>query len=299
MFYEYKAEHQNEDGTVNYADFFKELDKKDYDVDGQAIYDGFSSVGANFVNGFNDENASKLLNKYGIKGITYEGREDGRCFVVFNDKAVKIIDKYYQDVKTDILGATTVDGRLISLLPKADASTFIHESAHWYLITMEKLAKNKKATKQFKADYQRIRSWTKTKGFKIQKEGHEKFARGFEAYLRSGKAPTAALNGVFARFKQWLSKIYSDFKALGGKPSPTVARVFDRMIATDEEIEIQLKEEGINDFVRAGGYKSASANVKKRWKQWATATREEAKAKVMQKVMADIAEKTLLTEIKS
>lgn len=291
VFYEYKAEHQNEDGTVNYADFFKELDKKDYDVDGQAIYDGFSSVGANFVNGFNDENASKLLNKYGIKGITYEGREDGRCFVVFNDKAVKIIDKYYQDVKTDILGATTVDGRLISLLPKADASTFIHESAHWYLITMEKLAKNKKATKQFKADYQRIRSWTKTKGFKIQKEGHEKFARGFEAYLRSGKAPTAALNGVFARFKQWLSKIYSDFKALGGKPSPTVARVFDRMIATDEEIEIQLKEEGINDFVRAGGYKSASANVKKRWKQWATATREEAKAKVMQKVMADIAEK--------
>ena len=291
VLYEYKAEHQNEDETVNYADFFKELDKKDYDVDGQAIYDGFSSVGANFVNGFNDENASKLLNKYGIKGITYEGREDGRCFVVFDDKAVKIIDKYYQDVKTDILGATTVDGRLISLLPKADASTFIHESAHWYLITMEKLAKNKKATKQFKADYQRIRSWTKTKGFKIQKEGHEKFARGFEAYLRSGKAPTAALNGVFARFKQWLSKIYSDFKALGGKPSPTVARVFDRMIATDEEIEIQLKEEGINDFVRAGGYKSASANVKKRWKQWATATREEAKAKVMQKVMADIAEK--------
>lgn len=291
VFYEYKAEHQNEDGTVNYADFFKELDKKDYDVDGQAIYDGFSSVGANFVNGFNDENASKLLNKYGIKGITYEGREDSRCFVVFDDKAVKIIDKYYQDVKTDILGATTVDGRLISLLPKADASTFIHESAHWYLITMEKLAKNKKATKQFKADYQRIRSWTKTKGFIIQKEGHEKFARGFEAYLRSGKAPTAALNGVFARFKQWLSKIYSDFKALGGKPSPTVARVFDRMIATDEEIEIQLKEEGINDFVRAGGYKSASANVKKRWKQWATATREEAKAKVMQKVMADIAEK--------
>lgn len=200
-------------------------------------------------------------------------------------------EPYNQDVKTDILGATTVDGHLISLLPKADVSTFIHESAHWYLITMEKLAKNKNATKQFKADYQRIRSWTKTKGFKIQKEGHEKFARGFEAYLRSGKAPTAALNGVFARFKQWLSKIYSDFKALGGKPSPTVARVFDRIIATDEEIEIQLKEEGINDFVRAGGYKSASANVKKRWKQWATATREEAKAKVMQKVMADIAEK--------
>lgn len=261
------------------------MDPHSIGMSGKEVYDEISEEykGA--------ENASRALNEAGVTGITYSGRQDGRCFVVFDDKAVKIIDKYYQDVKTDILGATTVDGRLISLLPKADASTFIHESAHWYLITMEKLAKNKKATKQFKADYQRIRSWTKTKGFKIQKEGHEKFARGFEAYLRSGKAPTAALNGVFARFKQWLSKIYSDFKALGGKPSPTVARVFDRMIATDEEIEIQLKEEGINDFVRAGGYKSASANVKKRWKQWATATREEAKAKVMQKVMADIAEK--------
>lgn len=261
------------------------MDPHSIGMSGKEVYDEISEEykGA--------ENASRALNEAGVTGITYSGRQDGRCFVVFDDKAVKIIDKYYQDVKTDILGATTVDGRLISLLPKADASTFIHESAHWYLITMEKLAQGKKATKQFKADYQRIRSWTKTKGFKIQKEGHEKFARGFEAYLRSGKAPTAALNGVFARFKQWLSKIYSDFKALGGKPSPTVARVFDRMIATDEEIEIQLKEEGINDFVRAGGYKSASANVKKRWKQWATATREEAKAKVMQKVMADIAEK--------
>lgn len=261
------------------------MDPHSIGMSGKEVYDEISEEykGA--------ENASRALNEAGVTGITYSGRQDGRCFVVFDDKAVKIIDKYYQDVKTDILGATTVDGRLISLLPKADASTFIHESAHWYLINMEKLAQGKNATKQFKADYQRIRSWTKTKGFKIQKEGHEKFARGFEAYLRSGKAPTAALNGVFTRFKQWLSKIYSDFKALGGKPSPTVARVFDRMIATDEEIEIQLKEEGINDFVRAGGYKSASANVKKRWKQWATATREEAKAKVMQKVMADIAEK--------
>lgn len=261
------------------------MDPHSIGMSGKEVYDEISEEykGA--------ENASRALNEAGVTGITYSGRQDGRCFVVFDDKAVKIIDKYYQDVKTDILGATTVDGRLISLLPKADASTFIHESAHWYLINMEKLAQGKNATKQFKADYQRIRSWTKTKGFKIQKEGHEKFARGFEAYLRSGKAPTAALNGVFTRFKQWLSKIYSDFKALGGNPSPTVARVFDRMIATDEEIEIQLKEEGINDFVRAGGYKSASANVKKRWKQWATATREEAKAKVMQKVMADIAEK--------
>lgn len=40
--------------------------------------------------------ASELLAKYGVKGITYEGLADGRCFVIFNDKDVKVIQKFYQ-----------------------------------------------------------------------------------------------------------------------------------------------------------------------------------------------------------
>lgn len=38
--------------------------------------------------------ASMTLNKYGIKGITYEGNTDGRCFVVFDDKAIQVMQKY-------------------------------------------------------------------------------------------------------------------------------------------------------------------------------------------------------------
>ncbi len=41
-----------------------------------------------------DKTTSERLNKYGIKGITYEGERDGRCYVVFDDKAIKILEKF-------------------------------------------------------------------------------------------------------------------------------------------------------------------------------------------------------------
>ncbi len=44
-----------------------------------------------------DKEASLFLNEHGIKGITYEGEADGRCFVVFDDKAVSIINTYNQE----------------------------------------------------------------------------------------------------------------------------------------------------------------------------------------------------------
>lgn len=40
--------------------------------------------------------ASEVLNAVGVKGITYDGRRDGRCFVVFDDAAIEVIDKLYQ-----------------------------------------------------------------------------------------------------------------------------------------------------------------------------------------------------------
>lgn len=45
-----------------------------------------------------DKAASKELEKYGIKGITYDGRDDGRCFVIFNDKDVKVLRKKFDEL---------------------------------------------------------------------------------------------------------------------------------------------------------------------------------------------------------
>ena len=48
-----------------------------------------------------DELASKKLNEYGIKGIKYNGHQDGECYVVFDDKAVQVLNTFYQSSDND------------------------------------------------------------------------------------------------------------------------------------------------------------------------------------------------------
>lgn len=233
--------------------------------------------------------ASLLLNSLGIKGITYEGSKDGRCFVVFDDKAISIIDKYNQQ-QSQIQGQTTVTGDMISLFDAADQSTFMHETAHWYLINMRKLALNEKASRQFVEDFMTLQQWFGNKKIDadISVEQHEKFARGFEAYLRTGKAPAPQLHGIFNRFKSWLTSIYRDFKQLGGKPTKEVTAVMDRMLATQDEIDMAMKEQMVDDFKRAGGMKLMLDENARTWERWYQKVREEAEAKVLEKAMKDL-----------
>ena len=233
--------------------------------------------------------ASLLLNSLGIKGVTYEGNKDGRCFVVFDDKAISIIDKYNQQ-QAQIQGQTTVTGDMISLFDAADQSTFMHESAHWYLINMQKLALNENASRQFVEDFMTLQQWIGNKKLDadISVEQHEKFARGFEAYLRTGKAPAPQLHGIFNRFKSWLTSIYRDFKQLGGKPTKEVTAVMDRMLATEDEISMAMKEQMVDDFKRAGGMKLMLDENARTWERWYQKVKEEAEAKVLEKAMKDL-----------
>lgn len=123
----------------------------------------------------------------------------------------------------------------ISLLEGADRSTFLHETGHLYLQVMQDLAKETPALQQ---DYATIRDWvgapTEQEGF--TREQHEQFARGFESYLMEGKAPSVTMRSAFFRFKQWLTAIYHELSGLNVQLTPEVRKVFDRMIASDEEI---------------------------------------------------------------
>lgn len=65
----------------------------------------------------------------------------------------------------------------------------------------------------------------------------EQFARGHEAYLLEGKAPSEAVRGVFRRFTAWLAKIYGSVKKLNVNMSPEIRDVFDRIYASDDAIE--------------------------------------------------------------
>lgn len=235
--------------------------------------------------------ASLLLSKNDIKGIKYDDPINGQCFVVFDDKAISIIDKYNQE-QAKINGQTTVAGDMVSLFDSADQSTFMHESAHWYLINMQKLALNEKASRQFTEDFFTLQQWFGNKKIDadISVEQHEKFARGFEAYLRTGKAPAPQLHGIFNRFKSWLTSIYRDFKQLGGKPTKEVTAVMDRMLATQDEIDMAMKEQMVDDFKRAGGMKLMLDENVRTWERWYQKVREEAEAKVLERAMKDLEE---------
>ncbi|MDR3561259.1 MAG: hypothetical protein P4N59_07465 [Negativicutes bacterium] len=132
----------------------------------------------------------------------------------------------------------TEPGGLIKLFQNKDNSTVIHESGHMFLDNMDKLTKAEGISEEMKADYQTVRNFLGTKdGEAITTEQHEKFAKAFEAYMRDGKAPSTGLKRAFEKFKTWLTSIYSRIADLGVEVSPEVKGVFDRLLATDEEIK--------------------------------------------------------------
>lgn len=118
----------------------------------------------------------------------------------------------------------------------------------------------------------------------------ERFARGFENYLKQGKAPTAAIQSVFSKFKAWLSNIYRSFKQLGGAPTKEVRAVMDRMIATQDEVEIEMKKRGVNDFVKNGGMDYLAEDSQALYNRMVARAKEEAESKVLKVAMKDIRE---------
>ncbi len=207
------------------------------------------------------KNASLKLNEYGIKGITYDGRQDGRCYVIFDDKAVNILKTYYQDLgdnsNSDIKNArgftyrrynfdgTVKDNLIVLLKNKSDKSTLLHEFAHVYLTTLNDLARdNAKA----KADLLVVNKWLGFNGTEYTTSQHEKFANGFVAYVRTGKAPTYGLKKAFEQFKRWLNELYNDLVYSENIELDDGAKaVFDEILGGKSQ---EAVAEQIEDFVK-------------------------------------------------
>lgn len=133
----------------------------------------------------------------------------------------------------------------ISVLEKADASTFVHELGHFWLKMQSDLAARPEATEQQKADLATILKWMGVSSpSEITTEHHEQFARAHEAYLREGKAPSQEMQSTFARFKTWLSAVYQRLTSLHVNLSEDVKGVFDRIYASDAEIEAAKQQMG-------------------------------------------------------
>lgn len=221
----------------------------DQDFTGKMLYRALvqSEVIGEGDNGPKD--ASDALRAAGIPGLTYKGEfrktggEGAQNYVIFDDSKVAI--KTYEQRKDTRRGeialgrknAAGVRPMVINLFQRADLSTFFHESGHLYLELLGDLAEDAATPQAIKDDYAKVLSWLGVADRRgIKTEHHEKWARGFEAYLMEGKAPATEIRGAFTRFKLWLTDLYKTVKNLNVELTDEVRGVFDRLLATDEEI---------------------------------------------------------------
>ena len=206
-------------------------------------------------------------------------------------------NRYYQaEESSKYRGLTTVypeelgSKRLIQLFDAANFSTFIHESGHLFLEDLRMLATMDDAPKQVVEDWNTIKEWSGWSDTESANNtaAHEKFATGFEAYIREGKAPTKVLERIFRRFKEWLSALYKSVTLLGGLPPKEVQDVMARMLATEEDINSYITQQGLDSFERTGLYQSFTEEKQVEWQEKLDRIREKAKEKVLTTYMKEL-----------
>jgi hypothetical protein len=249
-----------------------------------------SMTGSHFYalirNRLNDsqEAASKYLRESGIAGHKFldaNSRDDEVSdadrkynFVIYDDSKINVIryDQTKDGRRGSIqlpFGGASDSPVIISLFESADLSTFTHESAHYFLNTLQDM---QTVSPEIAAMYDSVKTWWRDNANAVAAEAkavsgldvtgehvtaaidsgtsgdaaidaaidtgmHEQFARGFEAYLMEGKAPSIELRAAFERFTQWLIRLYKNLRGLNVDVSPEMKGVYDRLLATDAEIE--------------------------------------------------------------
>jgi hypothetical protein len=149
-----------------------------------------------------------------------------------------------------------------------DKSTFLHESAHYFLEVMRDA---QTIDPSIANDLAAAETWFRSQGAKDERTRHELFASGFETYLMEGRAPSRELASVFNKFRAWLMHLYRNLlrsspfgtnKLGGAELNDPIREVFDRMLATDDAIlaareaagqrnELPLDGLGLDDDARA------------------------------------------------
>lgn len=195
-----------------------------------------------------DAQVVDTLKRYGLEVRTYEKDEILTARMKARQKAVQAaaeeLQILFQGDETKKRGWIAIARKgaqkqfRVFLTKHQDASTFVHESGHFMFETMEDIAKDPKSPEPLRRDWATLRKYVGAKdGEELTRAQKEKLARSWEAYLMEGKAPSAALAEVFYAFSRWLLGIYKSVTKLGVELNDDVRVVFDRMIATDQEIE--------------------------------------------------------------
>lgn len=162
------------------------------------------------------------------------------------DKVLKEGQPIYQTGASSPRGAVVFNPAnpgeaVIHAFKAKNASTFAHETGHVFRRTLDPELMKRAADDLKVAD---IHNWTR--------EEEEAFATHYERYLHDGKAPTAALQSVFKKFKEWMLNVY---RGITGTPiekevSPELRKVFDEMLGGGARAGAKPKGTLTDDLLR-------------------------------------------------
>ena len=247
----------------------------------------FNEIKAAIVPKGTEKTLIKELKSHGIHIEEYE-QDVEQSRLDATKRADDAVEVYFQNIN----GMTTIKSqteRIVELFKTADKSTFMHEMGHVFFDDIKTLAEMENAPQQVKDDWQALKEWTGWNDNEtINTDAHEKFARGFEAYLRDGEAPTKFLERTFRRFSKWLSAIYRAVSRLGGLPPKDIREVMDRMLATQEDIEAYAEQQQLEQFEKTELYKQLSEQDQARMQSYIADVKEKAKERVMRKLMKEL-----------
>jgi hypothetical protein len=221
------------------------------------------------------------IKEKGHDGIIVKLGEKWIEYVVFEPEQIKSIDNtgafdvnnpnIYKQGTAKTKGAITWDEEgkaIISLFEGADMSTVIHEAVgHYFIENLMREGALPNATEQMKKDRQTMLDYAEltelewnqlNKPFeelteeqqKRKTAAHERWATAAEQYIMLGKSPSKEMQGPLSRFQKWLLETYKtikDFISTNEYAVPItqeVQEVFDRMLASQEDINIMERVDG-------------------------------------------------------
>lgn len=130
----------------------------------------------------------------------------------------------------------------------ADKSTFVHEMAHIYLSAFQHVY----GMEEYTAQRKHLDAWLgKPRGGVYSRAQQEKFAEGFEQFLKEGKAPVPYLRSIFEKFRAWIIRVYdgADVSKLSGAAREAYADMF-RSEAADAQHTVEFCQNAKKDYGR-------------------------------------------------
>src|SRR3989304_5398666 len=221
----------------------------------EALYARFAKAKSELASTFTDE--TELKNAAATLASKQLMDEANAVQTKANEAIAKQAIKsrvFNQSGSSEPIASFNPEQLLIGLTKASNLSSFHHEAGHFFLEATNRLALIESAPESIKADMQKTLDWLGVKDIQTwnkmsleeQRPYHEQFAKGYEAYLFEGKAPSLETASMFQRFKAWMMQTYQSLKDLGVELNPEIRGVYDRLLATDAQIK--QAEEARNMF---------------------------------------------------